>query len=402
MFKAPASKRWSFLLSLLFALACGLAVANIYYAQPLLGQLAQEFGVSQANVGYIIAAVQLFYALGLIFIVPLGDLVNRRRLILLQLLGITVALVCVGFAHDYVLLLAGLAAVGLMAVVTQVLVNFASALAPEAERGKAVGLVTGGVVIGILLARFFAGAISELADWRAVYLTSSGLTLVVTFSLIVMLPQDHSKKSDLAYSQLLRSMLQLFLQENLLRTRAAFAFFIFTAFGMLWTPLSLPLGEAPLSLSPSLIGAFGLAGAVGAIGAANAGKWADRGLGHRATGIALVLLFLSWLPISMLHHSLLLLIAGILLLDFAVQVVHVTNQSLLFAALPDARGRLTGAYMVFYSIGSAVGAVLSTWAYAAYGWSGVCLMGAIVSGVACLLWGWTRVAEKDLLRGKEA
>jgi len=401
MFKVRVSTRWSASLSLLFALACGLAVANIYYAQPLLGQLSQEFGVPPATIGYIIAVVQLFYAFGLILIVPLGDLMNRRRLILLQLLGIALALAFVGFAQDYAGLLAGLAAVGLMAVVTQVLVNFASALAPTAGRGKAVGIVTGGVVIGILLARFFAGAISELADWRAVYLTSSGLTLLVAVILVVMLPQDDAGKSGLSYNQLLRSMLKLFVQEKLLRIRAAFAFFIFTAFGMLWTPLSLPLSEAPLSLSPSLIGAFGLAGAAGAIGAARAGKWADRGMGNRATGIALVLLLVSWLPISMLHHSLLLLIAGILLLDFAVQVVHVTNQSLLFAALPEARGRLTGAYMVFYSIGSAAGAMLSTWAYAAYGWSGVCWIGAMVSAGGCLLWVWTRVSEKVLF-GEEA
>lgn len=398
MLKTRISTRWSTSLALLFALACGLAVANIYYAQPLLGQLAQEFGVPHATVGSTIAVIQLFYALGLILIVPLGDLMNRRRLILLQLLGITLALAFVGFAQDYAGLLAGLAAVGLMAVVTQVLVNFASALAPTAERGKAVGVVTGGVVIGILLARFFAGAISESADWRAVYLTSSGLTLLVTLALVVMLPQDDSGKSGLSYNQLLRSMLNLFVREKLLRIRAAFAFFIFAAFGMLWTPLSLPLSEAPLSLSPSLIGAFGLAGAAGAIGAAGAGKWTDRGLGHRATGIALVLLLVSWLPISMLHHSLLLLIAGILLLDFAVQVVHVTNQSLLFAALPEARGRLTGAYMVFYSIGSAVGALLSTWAYAAYGWSGVCVIGAMVSAGGCLLWLWKCVAGKRLIR----
>lgn len=396
MFKTHASKRWSSSLSLLFALACGLAVANIYYAQPLLGQLAQAFGIPLAAVGYIIAAVQLFYALGLVFIVPLGDLMNRRRLILLQLLGISAALAFVGFAQDYMILIAGLAAVGLMAVVTQVLVNFASALAPETERGKAVGFVTGGVVIGILLARFFAGAISELADWRAVYFVSSSLTFVVTSALVFMLPQDDSGKSHLSYSQLLRSMLRLWIREKLLRIRAAFAFVVFTAFGMLWTPLSLPLGEAPLSLSPSWIGAFGLAGAAGAIGAAGAGKWADRGIGHRVTGIALFLLLLAWLPISMLHHSLLLLIGGILLLDFAVQAVHVTNQSLLFAALPEARGRLTGAYMVFYSIGSAVGALLSTRAYAAYGWGGVCLIGAIVSAAGCLLWVWTRVAASPI------
>ncbi|WP_172194301.1 MFS transporter [Saccharibacillus qingshengii] len=373
-------------ISLLLAAACGLAVANVYYTQPLLGLLADEFGVSVSAIGSIVMVVQLFYALGLLLIVPLGDLRSRKRMTVIQLLLIAAGLLAASFASSFFMLLAGLALVGLTAVVTQVLVNLASALAAEEQRGRIVGIVTSGVVVGILLARTFAGFVSDLAGWRAVYLISSLLTAAAALTLLAVLPPDSADKSRLSYGRLLLSILRLFAEERLLRTRAALAFFVFTAFGILWTPLALPLGSVPLSLSPSAIGAFGLAGAAGALGALGAGHLADRGWGERTTGIALALLLLSWLPIGLLHHSLPLLVVGILLLDFAVQAVHVTNQSLLFAALPAARGRLTGAYMVFYSIGSALGAFLSTQAYAHYGWSGVSLLGALVSLAGLIFW----------------
>ncbi|OWR27209.1 MFS transporter [Saccharibacillus sp. O23] len=382
MIKSAQAPTWSPSLALLLASACGLAVANIYYAQPLLGQLAEEFGVSYAAVGSVVSVIQLFYAAGLLLIVPLGDLRSRRRMILVQLLSSSVALTAAGLADRYALLLAALAAVGSMAVVTQVLVNFASSLAPASRRGSAVGTVTGGVVIGILLARTVAGVVSELGGWRAVYLLSAALTAAVALALFRWLPEDDSAKSKISYGQTLRSLPELFAARPLLRSRAVLALLIFADFGMLWTPLAIPLGEAPLGLSPAAIGAFGLAGAAGALGAARAGRWADRGLGPRMTIVALAVLLVAWLPIGMLHRSLALLVVGILLLDFAVQVVHVSSQSLLFAAFPEARGRLTGAYMVFYSIGSALGAFLSTRIYAAFGWQGVSLTGAGIAAIA--------------------
>ncbi|OWA33609.1 MFS transporter [Saccharibacillus sp. O16] len=375
---------WSASLALLFALASGLSVANIYYVQPLLGQLAESFGVSKAAVGSVVSVTQLFYAAGLLLIVPLGDLRNRRVMILVQLALSGIALLAAGLAHPYFILLASLAVVGSMAVVTQVLVNFASSLAPASSRGSAVGTVTSGIVIGILLARTVAGIISELAGWRAVYLTSSALTAVLILVLWKKLPEDDADKSNSSYRRMLRSFPRLFATHRLLRARAILALLIFANFGMLWTPLALPLGEAPFHLQPAAIGAFGLAGAAGAWGASRAGRWADRGQGPRMTIIALSILLVSWFPIGMLHHSLLVLIAGIILLDFAVQVVHVSSQSLLFASLPEARGQLTGAYMIFYSIGSALGALLSTLLYARYGWYGVCVAGASIAAIALL------------------
>lgn len=375
--------------ALLFAIACGLAVANIYYAQPLLDAISNEFGITHSSVGIIITITQVCYALGLLLLVPLGDLLNRRWLIAGQMLVSVLALIVVGTASTSIVLFIGIAVVGLLAVVTQTLVAFAATLAAPAERGRTVGVVTSGIVIGILLARTFAGVLTDFAGWRSVYLVSAGLTLIMACVLFRVLPHDEHKREALSYLQLLRSLLTLFAQEPILRIRGALALMIFAAFSILWTSLVLPLSTPPLSLSHTVIGAFGLAGVAGALAAARAGRLADRGLGQKTTGVALILLLISWLPISYTHHSLLVLIVGIVLLDLAVQAVHVTNQSMILTLRPEARSRLTAGYMIFYSIGSAAGSIASTSIYAYSGWNGVCLLGAIVSALALLFWALT-------------
>lgn len=376
--------------ALLFAIACGLAVANIYYAQPLLDAISNEFGITHSSVGIVITITQVCYALGLLLLVPLGDLLNRRWLIAGQMLVSVLALIVVGTAPTSMVLFIGIAAVGLLAVVTQTLVAFAATLAAPAERGRTVGVVTSGIVIGILLARTFAGVLTDLAGWRSVYLVSAVLTLIMACVLVRVLPHYEQKRESLSYLQLLHSLLTLFAQERILRIRAALALMIFTAFSIFWTSLVLPLSAPPLSLSHTAIGAFGLAGVAGALAAARAGRLADRGLGQRTTGVALILLLISWLPISYTQHSLLALVVGIVLLDLAVQAVHVTNQSMILTLRPEARSRLTAGYMIFYSIGSATGSIASTSIYVYSGWNGVCLLGAIVSALALLFWVLTR------------
>ncbi|MNO17226.1 Inner membrane transport protein YnfM [compost metagenome] len=376
--------------ALLFAIACGLAVANIYYAQPLLDAISSEFGITHSSVGVVITITQVCYALGLLLLVPLGDFLNRRWLITGQMILSVLALIVVGTAPSSTVLFIGIAVVGLLAVVTQTLVAFAATLAASAERGRVVGLVTSGIVIGILLARSFAGVLTDLAGWRSVYLVSAALTLIMACVLFRVLPHNEHKKESISYLQLLRSTLTLFAQERILRIRAALALMIFTAFSILWTSLVLPLSAPPLSLSHTAIGAFGLAGVTGALAASRAGRLADRGLGQKTTGVALFLLLISWLPISYTQHSLLALIVGIILLDLAVQAVHVTNQSMILTLRPEAGSRLTAGYMIFYSIGSATGSIASTSIYAYSGWNGVCLLGAIVSALALLFWSLTR------------
>lgn len=372
----------------LFSLTSALAVANVYSAQPLLESIAASLQVSTGTIGTVVTATQSGYALGLIFLVPLGDCVNRKKLVITQLLLSVVALITAAVAPDLMTLLCAMLLVGLMAVVTQLMVAWAAMLASPEQRGQVVGSVTSGIVIGILLARFVSGMIADLAGWRAVYLTAACLLLLISLILAKVLPATAGQTRRTSYPHLLLSVFRLFLTEPQLHRRGILALLIFAAFSMLWSSMVLPL--TALSLSHTQTGMFGLAGLAGALAASRAGAWADLGLGQRATGLALALLTLSWLPIAALHTSLLLLIFGVILLDFAVQTVHVINQSLIVAARPEAASRLVGAYMCFYSLGSALGAIAATQLYTHWGWQAVCYAGAAVSASAFLCWSGVR------------
>lgn len=372
----------------LFSLTSALAVANVYSAQPLLESIAASLQVSTGTIGTVVTATQSGYALGLIFLVPLGDCVNRKKLVIIQLLLSVLALITAAVAPDLMTLLCAMLLVGLMAVVTQLMVAWAAMLASPEQRGQVVGSVTSGIVIGILLARFVSGMIADLAGWRAVYLTAACLLLLISLILAKVLPATAGQTRRTSYPHLLLSVFRLFLTEPQLRRRGILALLIFAAFSMLWSSMVLPL--TALSLSHTQTGMFGLAGLAGALAASRAGAWADLGLGQRATGLALALLTFSWLPIAALHTSLLLLIFGVILLDFAVQTVHVINQSLIVAARPEAASRLVGAYMCFYSLGSALGAIAATQLYTHWGWQAVCYAGAAVSASAFLCWSGVR------------
>lgn len=373
-------------LTLLFSITCGLAVANVYFAQPLLDSMAKSLGVAAGLIGIVVTMTQVGYALGLVLLVPLGDLINRKRLVLTQIVLSAIALAAVGASSTWLVLLGAMVVVGLMAVVVQVLVAYTAVLAMPSQRGRAVGTVTSAIVLGILLARFTSGLIADLAGWRAVYFVSSGLMIALAAVLFKYMPDIPSRPSRGTYTGLIRSLFALLLNDAVLQIRGLLALLIFAAFSVLWTAMVLPLSAPPLSLSHTVIGLFGLAGVAGALAARRAGRWADRGLGQRVSGFALGLLTLSWLPIGFAQTSLFSLVCGVILLDFAVQAVHVTNQSLIFAARPDAQSRMVGAYMFFYSTGSALGAAAATQTYECWGWPAVSLLGASISATAWILW----------------
>jgi predicted MFS family arabinose efflux permease len=386
----PATPPITAAMALLFAVACGLAVANVYYAQPLLDTLAATFGIRPATVGIVITITQVGYGLGLLLVVPLGDLIDRRQLIVGQSLLSVVALLCVALAPSAAILLPAMAAVGLLAVVTQVLVAYAALMAPPGERGRVVGIVTSGIIIGILLARAVSGTLSDLVGWRSVYLVSAAATLVVSGLLWKALPRRAPPPVRISYLQLIRSVFTLFAEESVLRIRAVLAMLIFMAITMLLTPMVLPLTAAPFSLSHTQVGLFGLAGAAGAMGAARAGRQADRGRAQRTTGIGLSVMLLSWALIAMLPWSIWAMVVGVVTIDFGLQSVHVANQSLIYRVRPEAQSRLTAGYMIFYSIGSATGSIASTMLYAHGGWNSVCLAGAFTSALALAFWAMTR------------
>ncbi|WP_144882709.1 MFS transporter [Leclercia adecarboxylata] len=378
-------------LAWLFAIASGLSVANVYYAQPLLDALARDFGISHAAVGGVITATQMGCALALLFLVPLGDRVDRRRLMAMQMLALTFALVAVGMAQSTLALLAGMLAVGLLGTaMTQGLIAYAASAAAPHEQGRVVGTAQGGVFIGLLLARVFAGGVSDLAGWRGVYFCAALLMLGIAIPLWRRLPILPPASRTLSYPRLLASMLTLLRQEKVLQVRGMLALLMFAAFNIFWSALVLPLSAPPYNFSHTLIGAFGLAGVVGALAAARAGQWADRGYARRTSGLALLMLLLAWWPLSLMEVSLWALVMGIVLLDLGGQALHVTNQSLIFRTRPDAHSRLVGLYMMFYAVGSGLGAISTTVTYARFGWQGVCTLGASVSLLALAFWWMTQ------------
>lgn len=379
----------------LFATASGLSVANVYYAQPLLDALANDFGISHAAVGGVVTATQIGCALALLLVVPLGDKVDRRRLMAIQLIALVAALVSVSMAQSASALLIGMLATGMLGTaMTQGLIAYAASAASPHEQGRVIGAAQGGVFVGLLLARVFAGGIGDITGWRGVYLCAAALMLMIALPLWWKLPALPAVTATMSYPRLIGSMLTLLRQEKVLQIRGVLALLMFATFNIFWSALVLPLSAPPYNFSHTAIGAFGLVGAVGALAAGRAGRWADRGYAQRTSAAALALLLLAWWPLSLMDHSLGILLIGIILLDLGGQALHVTNQSMIFRTRPEAHSRLVGLYMLFYAVGSGLGALSSTMTYAFAGWPGVCLLGASVSLLALVFWWLTRASHR--------
>jgi predicted MFS family arabinose efflux permease len=306
------------------------------------------------------------------------------------LLAAAIALLTIAIAPTASVLMIGMVAVGILSVVTQILVAYAASLASPDERGSIVGFVTSGIVLGILMARTIAGVAADIAGWRSVYLAATVAIALTAVALFRLLPYREVFKPRIRYWSLVGSVFHLWAHEPVLRARGAIGFFIFASVTTLWTPLALPLSAPPFSLSYTEIGLFGLAGAAGALAAAKAGAWADQGRADSATLLALLTMILAWIPIALLPSSLIALLVGVVAIDFGLQATHVLNQALIFQIRPEARSRLAAAYMLFYSAGCAAGAAFATFVYARTGWNGVCVVGAMLSLCALVVWVATR------------
>ncbi|MCC4521235.1 MFS transporter [Enterobacter hormaechei] len=372
-------------LILLMSVATGLAVASNYYAQPLLDTIARAFDLSASSAGFIVTAAQLGYAAGLLFLVPLGDMFERRMLIVSMTLLAAGGMLITASSQSLTMMIIGTALTGLFSVVAQILVPLAATLASPEKRGKVVGTIMSGLLLGILLARTVAGLLASLGGWRTVYWVASVLMLIMALALWRGLPKV-KQENHLNYPQLLASVFSLFTRDKLLRTRAILGCLTFANFSILWTSMAFLLAAPPFNYSEGVIGLFGLAGAAGALGARPAGGLADKGKSHMTTSAGLILLLLSWAAIWYGHVSVLALIVGILVLDLTVQGVHITNQTVIYRVKPDARNRLTAGYMTSYFIGGAAGSLISASAWQHAGWTGVCAIGAIVAAINLLVW----------------
>lgn len=370
---------------LLLAAATGLIVAGNYYAQPLLQILAQEFRISAEQAGWAVTVAQLAYAVGLMLIVPLGDRLERRRLIVVLFVLAAVGLAISATATHFLQLLVGTALSGLSAVAAQIIVAHAAGLAEPERRGRVVGTIMAGLLLGILLARTASGVLTGLGSWHTIYWVACTALLVLAVVLARLLPA-HQPSATLSYPRLIGSVLVLLRDEPLLRQRSLLGALSFAAFSIFWTPLAFLLSGPAYGYSIATIGLFGLIGAAGALAASSGGKLSDRGHGRAVAVGGLLMMLLSWLVLAFSPVSLAALVVGVLLLDIAVQAVHINNQSVIYQLDESARSRITSAYMTCYFIGGASGSVLSTVAWARYGWTGVCVLGGAVSAIGLLVY----------------
>ena len=371
------------ILTLVFAVTCGGVVANLYYSQPLLASIAAEFQVSPTKAGLLVTVTQIGYAFGLAFLVPLGDTVNRRRLTIGLCALTAVALLAGAWSPSYHLLCFALVIVGVSSCAVQVLVPFAASLATDATRGRVVGTVMSGLLLGILLARTVSGLIAELAGWRAVYVFAFCMMAVLIALLGKMLPDDPYRPHT-PYLQLLRSTGRMALEDPVLRERSLYGALAFAAFSLFWTGLTFVLSAPPYSYGASRIGLFGLAGAVGALSASGAGRLVDRGRIRLVSGLFGMAITASYGLICLGGHSLAAMIAGVVLLDVGVQGLHITNQGVIYRVNAASRSRVTTVYLTSYFIGGALGSTLASASYAWGGWPALSACGAAI-GVLILL-----------------
>jgi predicted MFS family arabinose efflux permease len=359
----------------IIAVATGAIVANLYYAQPILHQVAHDFHAGPGPASLIITCTQVGYAAGLLLVVPLGDLHPRRGLVT-RLFGVAaVALVACALAPSLWLFGVASVAVGCASVAGQVMIPFAADLAHERRRGRVVARIMTGLLLGILLARTVSGLVAQAAGWRAIYWLSAALMILFAEILWRTLPAEGPREHQ-SYPSLVGSSLKLLVDEPVLRRRAWHGACVFAAFSVLWTSIAFLLSGSPYHYSNAVIGLFGLVGAGGILAANLAGKLADADRAGMSTLVAGVLLTGSFALLWQGRSSLAALIAGIVVLDIGTQGMQITNQAIIYTLRPDARSRINSAYMVCYFIGGAVGSLAAGVAYGDRGWSGVCLLGA--------------------------
>lgn len=363
----------------LMALAIGLAVASNYFVFPLIEVMARYFGLDVASSGMLITLTQLAYALGLIFLVPLGDLLDNKKLIVSLYAVVSISAMLIALAPSLWLFVGGLLLVGAFCTVAQILMPLAASLTMPEQRGRVIGTLMSGLLLGILLSRTFSGLVAHWWGWRMVYVLGATMLLLMTLILQWKLPHVQRERSALGYWQTLVSVWSLLWRTPLLRQRGMLGALDFCLFSVLWTPLTLLLSHAPYYFSLSMIGLFGLFGALGIFGS-NVGGWAaDKGHTYAMTVVCALLFLLSWALLYAGGMYLWALIGGVILLDFAIQALHICNQSLIYRSDPALKGRIASGYMSMYFIGGVLGSLASAMVYAHYGWSGVALLGGAIA-----------------------
>jgi predicted MFS family arabinose efflux permease len=355
----------------LLGLACGVGVANIYYNQPLLLEISRSLHIAEHQAGAIAVATQVGYAIGIVAFVPLGDVLERRGLIMRLFAAVSLSLLLCAIAPTLWLLVAASVCIGLTASVTHIVLPIAPEVASEADRGRAIGTVMTGLLLGVLLARAVAGSIATLFGWRVVFWAAfvvNAAFVPILWWRFPVLPPTH----PLPYTQALRSLWTILRREAVIREASVEGALVFAAFSTFWTTLAFLLGTPHYHLGPGTAGSFGILGATGALIAPIAGRYNDRRGSRFVISIALGVMILGFGMLWVLGYHLLGLVAGVIVIDFGAQANQISNQTRIFGQLPEARSRVNTVYMTFYFLGGSIGSALATWAWATWKWNGVC------------------------------
>ena len=376
-------------LVLVMAASVGATVANLYYNQPMLGAIGADLAASPAAVGLIPTATQLGFGLGLLLLVPLGDQMDRRRLILAQSAGLAVALVAAALAPGAGTLVFASVAVGLGSALVHQIVPLAAEMAPPERRGATVGTVMSGLLLGILLARVVSGAVAALAGWRAMFWLGAGLAVLIAALLARTLPSRRARPGSLPYRRLLLSLLTLVREEPALRRAALTQAALFGSFSAFWSILALRLQTPPFAFGSFAAGLFGLVGAVGVLAAPLAGRTADARGPYVVIALGTTASLAAWVFLGLVP-GLAGLIVGVLVLDLGVQMTLIANQAVIFALRPQSTGRVNTVFMVTMFLGGALGSLAASMSWARGGWALVATTGALFAAVALLLGGRRR------------
>ncbi len=384
------------IVTVVLAVACGATVANLYYGQPLLDPIGTAFSVDRGTASLVVALTQIGYAVGLFFLVPLGDLVENRRLVTRLLLGTSGALLLAGVAPAFALFALASVLIGITSVIVQVLVPLAAHLAPEGRHGAVVGRVMSGLLLGILLARAASSATAQLFGWRSIYLAAAVAMVVLSVLLRLLLPAHdpaaaHSGRTG--YLPVMRSIGRLVRSEPLLRRRALQQATMYGAFSVFWTTVSYEL-ITEHGFSQGSIAVFALLGAGGALAAPIAGRFADRGHGSLGGAVMLLLATVSCVVAGLGHRSVVVLAVTAFGLDFAVQAHQVMGQHTIYALRPDARARVNTVYMTTIFVGGAVASLVGGQLWTGAGWMGACLLGAALPLIGLGVWAVGQVRER--------
>lgn len=367
------------------AVATGLCAGGNYFNQPLLESIATALGTSESVAASTVTIAQVSYALGLLLLVPLGDVFPQRRLAVTLMVAAAAGQAISGFSPNIAVLAVGTAMAGLFSVAAQVLVPFAATLAAPERRGSAVGTVMSGLLVGILVARSVAGMLAEIGGWTTVYRVSAVIMVLVAFALWKVLPAT-TPTARQGYGRTLRSLGTLVAAHPRLRTRSVLGGLAFASVSALFSTMAFLLAGPPFGLGDMQIGLVGLAGAAGALAANAAGRLVDRGYGAHATACGVVVLVVSWAALAAGATSLVWFVVGMVVVDLALNLVHVTNQSIVYALDPDARSRINSVYMTVYFAGAASGSALGAVAWSFGGWTAVCMLGAGLAVLTVVVW----------------